>query len=234
MLLDVVKLAKLHTGANLAAAFVEVLHNFGIAKKTNTALTKAAKELAKLGENLDVKEEELHKSAAEDTEDDAKDNDVEGWEDERELMTEEEKDGWDEDVMAVQFMLVKAVLLMQNDVNTFAQAIASRFVDNPILTGLPSPMNICPRPSSSLPSAYTPIPSSAIDPWLEDVFTLIVNIRPHAAYSSACIPRTISLSVPSILLKHPLFLLQRLSAMLPSTSARNCFSAWPSALRILV
>ncbi|KAF8167877.1 hypothetical protein B0H34DRAFT_792552 [Crassisporium funariophilum] len=128
----------------------------------------------------------------------------------------------------------QAVSLVQNDVDTFAQAIASRFIDNPILTGLPSPMNIRPRPSSSPPSAYTAVPPSAIDPWLEDVTTLIVDIRPHAAYSSARIPRAISLSVPSTLLKRPLFSLQRLSAMLPSTSARNRFSAWPSASRILV
>jgi hypothetical protein len=33
MLLDVVELAKSHTGANLAAAFVEVLRDFGIAEK---------------------------------------------------------------------------------------------------------------------------------------------------------------------------------------------------------
>jgi antitoxin component of RelBE/YafQ-DinJ toxin-antitoxin module len=88
---------------NLAAR--SIIRPFDLPKhQTNAALTEAAKELAKLGENLDVEEEESRKSAAEDAEDDAEDDDVEGWEDER---TEEEKEGWDEDAMSVRFMLVK-------------------------------------------------------------------------------------------------------------------------------
>lgn len=37
MLLDIVKLAKLHTGANLAAVFAAVLEDFGISNKVRSA-----------------------------------------------------------------------------------------------------------------------------------------------------------------------------------------------------
>jgi hypothetical protein len=37
MLLDVVEVAKSHTGANLAAAFVEILEDFGIAEKVRVS-----------------------------------------------------------------------------------------------------------------------------------------------------------------------------------------------------
>lgn len=77
-----------------------------------------------------------------------------------------------------------------------------------------------------------PVPPSSLPTWLSD--TLIVDIRPHTAYSNARIPHAISLSVPSTLLKRPLFSLDRLCAMLPSPSARARFNTWKSASRILV
>ncbi|KAF8807622.1 phosphatases II [Phlegmacium glaucopus] len=82
--------------------------------------------------------------------------------------------------------------------------------------------------------SFSSILPSSLTQWVDDLNTLILDIRPHAAYSSARIPHAISLSVPSTLLKRPLFSLQRLAAMLPSASARTRFLAWPSASRILV
>jgi tyrosine-protein phosphatase 2/3 len=82
--------------------------------------------------------------------------------------------------------------------------------------------------------SFSSILPSSLTQWVDDLNTLILDIRPHAAYSSARIPHAISLSVPSTLLKRPLFSLQRLAAMLPSTSARTRFLAWPSTSRILV
>ncbi|KAJ6573948.1 hypothetical protein DFH09DRAFT_1456484 [Mycena vulgaris] len=141
-----------------------------------------------------------------------------------------------------------------DDTQEFADAIRQRFGERPdagVLTArlippplrLPStpmerlsltqPLHIAPVPPQ-LPSKYTAVPPGALSPWLDDTRTLVVDIRPHAAYSSAHIARAISLSVPSTLLKRPLFSLQRLSAMLPSRAARNRFSAWRSASRILV
>ncbi|PPQ95649.1 hypothetical protein CVT26_008678 [Gymnopilus dilepis] len=70
--------------------------------------------------------------------------------------------------------------------------------------------------------------------YLADPALLVLDIRPHAAYSSSRLPRAISLSVPSTLLKRPLFSLSRISAMLPSPAARARFDAWPSASAILV
>ena len=82
--------------------------------------------------------------------------------------------------------------------------------------------------------SFSSVLPSSLTQWVDDLNTLIIDVRPHAAYSSARIPRAISLSVPSTLLKRPLFSLQRLAAMLPSANARTRFLAWPSASRILV
>ncbi|KIM47985.1 hypothetical protein M413DRAFT_16043 [Hebeloma cylindrosporum] len=86
----------------------------------------------------------------------------------------------------------------------------------------------------ALATAFHAIPPAALPDWLADPAALILDIRPHAAFSSARIPRAISLSVPSTLLKRPLFSLQRLSAMLPSAASRARFSAWRTASRIVV
>ncbi|KAL0064667.1 hypothetical protein AAF712_008365 [Marasmius tenuissimus] len=69
---------------------------------------------------------------------------------------------------------------------------------------------------------------------LEKIDAFIVDIRPHAAYASARIPSAISLSVPTTLLKRPLFSLDRLAAMLPSTNTRERFGKWHEAKKIVV
>ncbi|KAI0668741.1 hypothetical protein C8Q78DRAFT_243340 [Trametes maxima] len=84
------------------------------------------------------------------------------------------------------------------------------------------------------PSAFTALPPSALKHVLSDPSALVLDIRPHNAYVQARIPNALSLSVPSTLLKRPLFSLSRLADMLPTTSAREKFSKWPEASRILV
>ncbi|KAJ7674457.1 hypothetical protein B0H17DRAFT_1140585 [Mycena rosella] len=143
-----------------------------------------------------------------------------------------------------------------DDTRSFADAIAARFGQpDPVLTArlLPPVLRLPSTPMAKLslqptqraqqppqpqqpPSStkYTAVAPAALSLWLDDPRTLVVDIRPHAAYSSAHISRAIALSVPSTLLKRPLFSLQRLSAMLPSRSARTRFSAWRSAPRILI
>jgi len=81
---------------------------------------------------------------------------------------------------------------------------------------------------------FPAIPPAELPAWLADPAALVLDIRPHAAFSSARIPGAISLSVPSTLLKRPLFSLQRLSTMLPSPVSRARFSAWRTASRIVV
>ncbi|KAF9457471.1 hypothetical protein BDZ94DRAFT_1301884 [Collybia nuda] len=100
-------------------------------------------------------------------------------------------------------------------------------------------MTLAPRPAVAVPSiqlppSFTPVPPICLPDYIDDTATLIIDIRPHAAHSSARIPHALSLSVPSTLLKRPLFSLQRISTMLPSQSASARFSAWPAAARILV
>ncbi|KAJ3934985.1 MAG: hypothetical protein NXY57DRAFT_889003 [Lentinula lateritia] len=86
------------------------------------------------------------------------------------------------------------------------------------------------KPSSSF-SSVEPV---QLLPFINNPSALIIDIRPHAAYSSARIPTALSLSVPSTLLKRPLFSLDRLGAMLPSSSARARFAEWPKFTTIVV
>ncbi|KIK51253.1 hypothetical protein GYMLUDRAFT_982379, partial [Collybiopsis luxurians FD-317 M1] len=74
----------------------------------------------------------------------------------------------------------------------------------------------------------------SLDSLINSSSALIIDIQPHAAYSSARILTALSLSVPSTLLKRPLFSLDRLAAMLPSSSARLRFSEWPKFSTIIV
>jgi hypothetical protein len=140
----------------------------------------------------------------------------------------------------------------QESVVSFAQAIATRFGSSDLLTARllpgeqpqpPSPQPISiPEQQLSLPSpskstnstTFTPITPSDLPPYLADSSTLILDIRPHAAHTAARLHRAISLSIPSTLLKRPLFGLSKLVQMLPSQSARTRFGAWPSANQILV
>ncbi|KAJ6519259.1 hypothetical protein C8R45DRAFT_809267 [Mycena sanguinolenta] len=128
---------------------------------------------------------------------------------------------------------------LPDNTKLFADAIAARFnaqTDDSVLTArlLPPVLPLSLPREAEFDGQYTAVPPDALGPWLDDLKTLVVDIRPHAAYSSARIGRAVSLSVPSTLLKRPAFSLQRLSAMLPSASARTRFSAWRTAPRILV
>lgn len=148
--------------------------------------------------------------------------------------------------------------------DSFAEAIASRFGSSALLTTRLTPVTLAPPPlrlpnspmanmsivapppprstpqSAShsqppvFPSQFTAVTTVIIDTWIDDQTALILDIRPHAAYSTTRVPRAVSLSVPSTLLKRPLFSLHRLADMLPSANARARFSSWRSASRILV
>ncbi|KAF8887722.1 hypothetical protein BD779DRAFT_1525883 [Infundibulicybe gibba] len=124
----------------------------------------------------------------------------------------------------------------------FAHAIAARTpLSLPKTVPLPeSPMANMSLSPSPAPSAHlstlsiTTITPASLDAFILDSAVLILDIRPHAAYSSARIPHAVSLSVPSTLLRRPLFSLEKLSAMLPSQNSRARFTTWPSASKILV
>lgn len=83
------------------------------------------------------------------------------------------------------------------------------------------------------PSAFTALQPNALPPVLADAAVLILDIRPHNAYALGRLPSALSLSVPSTLLKRPLFSLDRLAQML-SPGTRTRFAAWPSASKIVV
>ncbi|KAF8139849.1 hypothetical protein EV363DRAFT_1205874, partial [Boletus edulis] len=90
-----------------------------------------------------------------------------------------------------------------------------------------------PRPPSP-PQTFIPVLPSALAPFLTDPHSLILDIRPHAAHAAARINNALSLSVPTTLLKRPLFSLSKLSQMLPSPSSRAHFANWSCASCILV
>ncbi|KAH6917160.1 protein-tyrosine-phosphatase [Coprinopsis sp. MPI-PUGE-AT-0042] len=124
--------------------------------------------------------------------------------------------------------------------DSFANAIEKRHkiatFALPAATLAPLPQPTGPAASSSLPapSSFPSISPSGLADALKESDTLVLDIRPHAAYSSARIPTAVSLSVPSTLLKRPLFSLQRLAAMLPSKTGRARFSTWRTAKCIIV
>ncbi|KAI6010169.1 hypothetical protein EDC04DRAFT_809914 [Pisolithus marmoratus] len=82
--------------------------------------------------------------------------------------------------------------------------------------------------------SFRPVSPFELASYLSEHPTLTLDIRPHAAHASARIDHALSLSVPSTLLKRPLFSLSKLAQMIPSSTARSRFSAWPEASQILV
>lgn len=105
-----------------------------------------------------------------------------------------------------------------------------------IKPSLTSPASLPTSTSSSQPlppSAFTALAPNALRPVLAESSILILDIRPHNAYAIARLPSALSLSVPSTLLKRPLFSLDRLAQML-SPSARTRFSTWPTVTKIVV
>ncbi|KDQ30254.1 hypothetical protein PLEOSDRAFT_1095875 [Pleurotus ostreatus PC15] len=131
-----------------------------------------------------------------------------------------------------------------DNVRTFADAINHRF-NNPAPSSASLPPSLLTArllPSSSSATSAMPPSSSphtapsahTFTPWLDNPTTLVVDIRPHAAYANARLPRALSLSVPSTLLKRPMFSLDKLAAMLPASTARSRFTRWHTAARIIV
>ncbi|KAJ3754398.1 hypothetical protein EV360DRAFT_51725 [Lentinula raphanica] len=105
---------------------------------------------------------------------------------------------------------------------------------NPKALAPTNPTNPPPSTTIKPSSSFAFIEPKDLSPLINNSSALIIDIRPHAAYSSARIPTALSLSVPSTLLKRPLFSLDRLGAMLPSSSSRSRFSEWPKFSTILV
>ncbi|KAJ3973191.1 hypothetical protein EV361DRAFT_796691 [Lentinula raphanica] len=105
---------------------------------------------------------------------------------------------------------------------------------NPKALAPTNPTNPPPSTTIKPSSSFAFIEPKDLSPLINNSSALIIDIRPHAAYSSARIPTALSLSVPSTLLKRPLSSLDRLGAMLPSSSSRTRFSEWPKFSTILV
>ena len=106
----------------------------------------------------------------------------------------------------------------------------------------PAPLPVASTSSSTIPT-HSPSspqllcsahPPSDLDQFVNDPECLILDIRPHAAFTTARLTNALSLSVPSTLLKRPLFSLDKLTNMLSSKAARTTFSAWAQASAILV
>jgi hypothetical protein len=107
-------------------------------------------------------------------------------------------------------------------------------------THLPSPHISTRSHSHHLPSAssdaalFSPVSPVELRQILSDPHTLVLDIRPLPAYHASRVPHAVPLSVPSTLLKRPLFSTEKLTEMLPNKVARRRFSEWRLAERILV
>ena len=73
-------------------------------------MNNTANELAQLAKDLEIEEILSQQTEEEDSEEE--DDNVEGWLDENELMTDEEKDKWNEAASPMQLVLVKACLFL--------------------------------------------------------------------------------------------------------------------------
>ncbi|KAI9445507.1 hypothetical protein H4582DRAFT_2053503 [Lactarius indigo] len=103
---------------------------------------------------------------------------------------------------------------------------------SPHLPTRPHPHHL-PAPSASA-SLFTPVLPADLPEIFSDPHTLILDIRPLPAYDASRVPHAVPLSVPSTLLKRPLFSTSKLAEMLPNRVARRKFSQWRLAKRILV
>ena len=91
-----------------------------------------------------------------------------------------------------------------------------------------------PPPQPPCDPRLTTISPATLAPVLHTPDVLVLDVRPHAAFTRSRLPHALSLSVPSTLLKRPAFSLARLTDMLPCPSGRRRFAAWKAAARILV
>ena len=114
------------------------------------------------------------------------------------------------------------------------------FPSIPRSTHIPSPHTSSRSHSHHLPASssyaglFTPVSPVDLPQILSDPHTLILDIRSLPAYLTSRIPNAVPLSVPSTLLKRPLFSTLKLADMLPNKVARRKFSQWHMARRILV
>ena len=109
---------------------------------------------------------------------------------------------------------------------------------SPLPVALPS-MSSSTIPTHSSSSSSSQLlcsahPPSDLDQFINDPECLILDVRSHAAFTTARLANALSLSVPSTLLKRPLYSLEKLTQMLSSKSARIRFSSWSRASSILV
>ncbi|KAI0063162.1 hypothetical protein BV25DRAFT_451974 [Artomyces pyxidatus] len=81
---------------------------------------------------------------------------------------------------------------------------------------------------------FTELQPEGLPEFLNDPNTLILDLRPLPTHLTSRIPNALPLSVPSTLLKRPLFSTAKLADMLPNQTARRKFSQWRQARRIVV
>ena len=80
----------------------------------------------------------------------------------------------------------------------------------------------------------TTIALAMLAPVLHTPDVLMLDLRPHAAFTHSRLLHTLSLSVPSTLLKRPAFSLARLMDMLLCPSSCCHFATWKATTCILV
>jgi tyrosine-protein phosphatase 2/3 len=88
--------------------------------------------------------------------------------------------------------------------------------------------------SSPAASLFNTVLPADLPEILSEPHTLILDIRSLPAYLASRLPHAVPLSVPSTLLKRPMFSTLKLAEMLPNKAARRKFSQWHLARRILV
>ncbi|ORX35662.1 hypothetical protein BD324DRAFT_652210 [Kockovaella imperatae] len=93
---------------------------------------------------------------------------------------------------------------------------------------MPSPLG----PSSSSKIIH-PLPPRSLRPLLPLSTTLVLDLRPPSSFHSAHLPNSVSLPIPSTLLRRPAFTLSKLTQMLPA-EARGSVAEWKEKRDIIL
>ena len=118
--------------------------------------------------------------------------------------------------------------------SAFADAIQQRsFQFN--LTATPTRRPAAPPPPPLDGTKFIPFqPKDVISLLSSDTKPLIIDIRPYGHWSASRVRTSLSLSVPSTLLRRPNFSLDKLASMIPIPSAKVQFETWSSVSHIII
>ena len=97
----------------------------------------------------------------------------------------------------------------------------------------PSPLASSIASSPSPAAGLKPISASSLRPLIDKASALLLDLRPPSVFSASHLPSSLSIAVPSTLLRRPAFTLLKLAQMLDSSSG-DAISSWNTKTDIVL